>query len=196
MSESETTPSTGLSAEDFGGLTRSWVWLLALGLLFIAMGVVGLYMVGTLTLASVLIFGIMLLVGGGAQIVEAFQCKGWRAILWHVAIAVLYLFAGVAVIADPFGSTLILTYALALILIAIGVARAIMAFRIKGADGWGWSLVTGVLTVLLGVMILADWPYSGLWVIGMVIAVDLIAHGWANVWIALAARQAGREAAA
>lgn len=180
----------------FGGLRVSWGWLLALGILSIVLGTIGLGMVGVLTIASVIFFGVLLLVGGVAQLVQAFTCKGWKSIFWHVLIALLYLAAGIVCITDPIGSSGVLTLALAWILIAVGVFRGIMAFQLRGNPGWAWVLVAGVIAIALGAMILAQWPESALWIIGLFVAIELIFNGWSEVFIALAARQAGRQGGA
>jgi uncharacterized membrane protein HdeD (DUF308 family) len=177
----------------FGGLEISWGWLLALGILSVVLGTVGLGMVGMLTIASVIFFGVLLLVGGAAQLFQAFTCKGWKSVLWHVLIALLYLAAGIVCITDPVGSSGVLTLALAWILIAVGVFRGIMAFQLRGNPGWVWVLIAGAIAIALGLMILAQWPESALWIIGLFVAIELIFNGWSEVFIALAARRAGQR---
>ena len=145
-----------------------------------------------LTLASVLFFGVLLIVGGLSQLIQAFQCKGWKSVLWHVLIALLYVAAGIVIIVDPILASMTLTLMLAWILIAVGVFRIIIAFQLRPVNGWFWPLLSGLVSILLGGMIIAHWPVSGLWVIGLFVAIELIFNGWAYVFIALAARQAGR----
>ena len=84
-----------------GDLVHNWGWLLAQGLLLVVLGTVGLGMTIWLTLASVFIFGVFLVIGGGVQIFQTFKCKGWESILWHGLIAVLYLLAGLSIMTDP-----------------------------------------------------------------------------------------------
>lgn len=182
------------ASEYFGALHKNWGWLLALGILFIVLGIIGLGMIFALTLASVLFFGALLLVGGGIQLVQAFQCKGWKSILWHVLIALLYVVAGIIIITDPVAASAILTLMLAGALIGIGIVRIIMALQLRGRRNWGWLLAGGILAVLLGVMIAAHWPVSGLWVIGLFVAIEMLVHGWTYIFIALAARDAGKTA--
>jgi uncharacterized membrane protein HdeD (DUF308 family) len=175
----------------FGEVKRNWGWLLALGIVSIVLGTLGLYMTFGLTLASVLFFGVLILVLGVLQLVHAFTCKGWKSVLWHLLIALLYVAAGIDIIADPVRASKVLTLVLAGILIAIGVIRIIMAFQLRGAvDGWYWSLLSGLVSILLGGMIIAQWPASGLWVIGLFVAIELIFNGWSYLFVALAARKA------
>ena len=62
-----------------------------------------------------------------------------------------------------------------------------MAFKSWPA-GWLWTLLGGVLSVVLGVMIINEWPQSGLWVIGLFVAIEILFAGWSQIMIALAAK--------
>jgi len=164
--------------------------LLALGILFIILGTIGLGMTFLLTIVKVLFLGVLLLIGGAAQLIEAFKHKGWKSLLWNILIALFYLGAGALVIYDPVGVSIALTLVLAFALIAIGIFRIIMALQFKLAQVRWMTLLSGIASIVLGALILAQWPVSGLWVIGLFVAIELIIHGWSYVFIALAARQA------
>ncbi len=175
----------------FGELKNNWGWLLAFGVLSILLGTIGLGMTFGLTLASVLFFGVLLIAGGVAQLIDAFKCKGWKSTLWHVLIALLYVAAGILIVVDPVLASATFTLVLAWILIAVGIMRGVMAFQLRPADGWFWPLLSGIVSIALGGMIIAEWPVSGLWVIGLFVAIELILNGWSYVFVALAARKAG-----
>jgi uncharacterized membrane protein HdeD (DUF308 family) len=174
-------------------LQENWGWLLVLGLSSIALGTLGFYMTFALTLVSVLFFGVLILAAGIFQLIHAFTCTGWKSVLWHVLIALLYVVAGVDIMVDPVRASAILTLVLAGLLIGVGVLRSIMAFQLRTATGWFWPLLSGLVSIALGAMIIAHWPVSGLWVIGLFVAIELLFNGWSCVFIALAARRAARE---
>ena len=178
-----------------GDLVHNWGWLLAQGLLLVLLGTIGLGMTIWLTMASVFIFGIFLLIGGGVQIFQTFKCKGWESILWHGLIAVLYLVAGLSIVADPLAASTLITLLLAGALMGIGVVRLIMAFQLRGLKNWGWPLFGGIAAIVLGFMILARWPVSGFWVIGLFVAIEMIFSGWSSIFIALAVKEVGRKTA-
>jgi len=173
-----------------GDLKTKWGWLLALGISLIVLGTLGLWMSFAMTLATVIMFGALLAVGGAFQLLNAFQLKGWKSVLWHVLIALLYIAAGIIIFTDPVFASLSLTIALAWILIAVGVLRIFMAFQLRAVKGWFWPLVSGLISIALGVMILAQWPTSGFWVIGLFVAIEMVFNGWSSVFVALAARKA------
>ncbi|STX28407.1 HdeD protein [Legionella beliardensis] len=169
-------------------LRRHWGWLLGLGILFIVLGALALGMLVSVTLASILVIGVLLIIAGAGQLIDAFKCKGWKAILWHVLIALLYIWAGALIIYDPVLASAILTAMLAWLLIAIGFIRFVMAFTLKQNKGSFWLILAGLASIIMGVIILSSWPVSGLWVIGLLIAIELLISGWSYVFFALALR--------
>ncbi|MBK1649703.1 HdeD family acid-resistance protein [Rhabdochromatium marinum] len=178
----------------FGNVKKNWGWLLALGIVSLVLGTFGFYMTFALTLASVLFFGVLILGAGILQLVHVVTCKGWKSVLWHALIALLYVVAGIDIIMNPERASVVLTLVLAAILIAVGVLRSLMAFQLKPvATGWFWPLLSGLVSILLGGMIIAEWPVSGFWVIGLFVAIELILSGWSTVFVALAARRAAQD---
>jgi len=186
-------PAMPDAAKLFGQLKLSWGWLLGLGIVSLILGSIGLGMDVLMTVASVQLFGFLLLIGGGVQLANAFQCKGWKGMIWQVIIALLYLFAGAICVFDPLGASGFLTLGVAGILMAIGVSRVMLALQHKGHKGWLWILIAGLLAIALGIMIVMKWPESALWVIGLFVSIELIFNGWAMVFLALAARAAAKE---
>ena len=189
---------TPAAATLFGELEKNWGWLLLFGIVSILLGTAGLGMTFMLTEVSVVFFGVLLVVGGVFQLLDAFKCRGWKGIAWHVLIALLYVGAGLLMVLHPALASLSLTLFIAYILIAIGVLRGIMAFQLRPSKGWWWALISGIVSVVLGGLIIMEWPQSGLWIIGLFIAIELIFNGWSYVFVALAARASAknRQAAA
>ncbi len=172
-----------------GDMKKKWGWMLALGILMLVLGIAGLGMEFALTITTVLFFGILFIIGGVAQLVDAFRYQGWKSKLGNILIAILYILAGIVMIWDPVMASATITLVIAWALVAIGVVRLYMAFQMKGIKGWGLTLLGGVAAIVLGVLIMIDWPISGLWVIGLFVAIELIFNGWSLIFIALAARK-------
>ncbi|KTC85391.1 MULTISPECIES: HdeD family acid-resistance protein [Legionella] len=170
-------------------LRHSWGWLLALGILFVILGCIGLGMVVGLTLASMLFLGVLLIIAGCSQFVDVFKAKYWKAVAWHALIAALYIIGGCIVIYDPFLASTLITALLGSVLIIIGLTRFVMALKLKGSPGWVWLLFAGLTALILGILILIKWPISGLWVIGLFIAIEMIVDGWTYIFLALGIRR-------
>jgi len=174
--------------EIMGSVNIKWRWLLGVGILFVLLGFIGLGASFALTIASVVMFGIMLLIGGGYQLADAFRYSGWKSRLNHILIALLYVITGVIVVNDPMGTSSIFTMMIAGTFVAIGFVRVFMAFQMRQTQGWIWLLIGGIVAISLGVMIMAEWPLSGLWVIGMLIAIEMLVAGWSMIMMALVGR--------
>ncbi|STX50890.1 HdeD protein [Legionella busanensis] len=170
-------------------LKRHWGWLLGLGILFIILGTLALGTLVAVTLASIILIGAILVIAGVIQLIDAFKCKGWKAVTWHILIALLYIWAGILIIYDPILASTLITAFLAWLLIAIGFIRFMMAFTLKKTKGWFWLILAGIASIIMGVIILSSWPVSGLWVIGLLIAIEILVSGWSYVFLALALRQ-------
>ncbi len=169
-------------------LQRNWGWLLGLGILFVVLGFIGLGMTVGLTLVSILFMGALFIIAGLVQIVDVFKSHHWKAIVGHALIAVLYIIGGGLIIHDPVLASAVVTALIAWILIIIGITRLIMAIVLRHTSGWAWMLFAGLCAIVLGVLILMQWPYSALWIIGMFIAIELIVNGWTYIFVALGMR--------
>ncbi len=187
------TMSKSLTEQVLGNISRKWGWIMAGGLLMVILGIVGLSMEFTMTIVSVVYFGIMMLIGGAMILISAFQAEGWKSKLLHVLIGLLYMVTGVVMIMEPAGSAVWFTLFIAAYLFVVGIMRIITSIQMRGVSGWGWTLLAGISGVVLGVMLYYEWPYSGLWAIGLFVSIDLLMQGISLITIAWAAKQAGRE---
>jgi len=192
MATSTQSTAASLPHPLFGELSRHWGWLLAVGILSVILGTVGLGMTWMLTLASVVYFGVLLIVIGVAQLLQTFKSAGWKSTFLQILIGLLYLAAGIMVVSRPLLASLTLTWALGFALIVVGVMRIVVGMQHRGTSGWGGAVVGGIITLLLGLLILARWPSDALWVIGLFLAIELIVNGYTQILVALAARRVRR----
>lgn len=194
----------------FGDLAVNWKWMLALGILMLVLGLIGLGMTYWLTILSVLWFGVLALIGGVAQLIDAFKCSGWKSVAAHVLLGLLYVAAGVVLIAMPVQSAWWLTLLIAATFVVTGVLRIVMAFQSRSGAGnsaWLWLVLSGLISIVLGVMIYAivefpteealataegaaGWFQEWGWVIGLFVAIEFIVHGVSLAALAIAARNA------
>ncbi len=79
------TSAAGPSEAIFGELKENWGWLFGMGVLFIILGVVGLGRLFALSLAGALFFGVLIVIGGVAQLIEALKCRRWKGVAYHVS---------------------------------------------------------------------------------------------------------------
>lgn len=156
---------------------RWWVCAL-LGVVFIAGGMFMLWNLVAATFAAAIFFAAALVVSGGFQIGHALASPGWRSRLWSVAIGALFVLGGVLLLTDPLATSLGLTLAIAALFLVTGVLRIILAFRHWRDFGW-LLLISGLFGIALGVALILWFPWTGLFVPGMLLGIDFIIHG---VW--------------
>ncbi|WP_415355775.1 HdeD family acid-resistance protein [Halioglobus sp. Uisw_031] len=180
--------SANINDEVFGELKKHWAWMLSLGIVMVILGVIGLGMTVLFNETVVMYFGFLLLFGSGVQLMQAFRAEAWKGRVWHVLIALVYIVGGIIAVTEPVIAGMTLALLIAWTLIVIGVLRLVMALQMRGAAGWLWTLLGGALSVVLGVMIINEWPQSGLWVIGLFVAIEILFAGWSQIMIALAAK--------
>jgi len=174
-----------------GGIRKNSGWLLFMGILLLILGIVGMGMAGMLTVASIFYFGFLAAAGGVLLLIDAVKAEGWKSKIWEILIALLYLAAALVMINNPGASAVWFTFFIAAFLLASGIFRIIIGFQIRSeVKNWGWTVFGGVASVVLAAMIFAQWPYSGLWVIGMFLAIEMIMQGMSMITIAMAARAA------
>lgn len=184
----------------------NWGWLLALGIFMTGLGVIGLGMTYWLTVVAVFWFGVLAVVGGIAQILDAFHHKGWGGIVWHLIIGVVYVVGGFVMITMPVPAAFWLTLVLAISLVVVGMIRVVMAIQIRGQNSaWGAVLLSGITSIALGILVYGtitppgaeamataegqlEWFRSWAWVIGLFVAIELIMEGVALIAVALAAK--------
>ncbi len=192
-------PNELLIRDEIDTLRSNRLWFLILG---IAMVVIGTFAIGwaciaTVTVTAMWLFGFLLLASGIAEIVHSFWIGRWSGMLVHLLIGVLYALVGFLVIDQPANAAVQLTLLIAIFLMVGGLFRIVLSVS-ERFTGWGWVLLNGAVTFLLGLLIYKQWPGSSLWVIGLFIGIDLIFNGWAwiGLWLGLRRLPATTGAAA
>ena len=162
-------------------LTHRWGWLLVLGIVQIIAGTVAFAIPIVASFAAVAIFGAVLVVTATFQLVHAFKTGAWPRSAWYGLSGVLYAIAGLLVIAFPLGGALTLAVLLAILFIADGAVRVVFAMSVSAAVGRGWLLAAGCCNILVGVFLLIGWPYTALWITGLLLGVNLLITGAMNI---------------
>lgn len=180
----------GARVPDVDDLRRNWGWLMALGVVWIALGTLAILVPGPATLALELLLGALFAVGGVAQIAQAFTCRRWRGALWHMLGGALALLLGGLLLFFPFEGALTLTLFVSAFFLVDGAIKIVTALGNRALPNWGWMLASGVLGILVGVLIWLGWPSSAVWVLGLLVGIQLVFGGFAMIMVALSARRA------
>lgn len=170
-------------------IRASWGWFLALGILLTVLGVACIAFSATATFTTVLVFGWLLLVSGVFALVQAFTVGTWSGFFLYLLSALLRGFTGYLLIRYPSTGAESLTLVLAVFFIVGGLFRAI-GFAMAKFPRWGWAVAAGVVSIVLGILLLTQMPNVSVWFIGFAIGVDLIFDGAAVIGFATAIHHA------
>jgi len=196
MGKNEEKITTEVVVVDLEELPRKWGWLLALGILMLVTGSIGLVQSVTMTLVTVLFFGAIIMVNGTFALVQNIMDREekWRGKMVHVLLAVLYIGAGALIQVNPVAASAALTLLLGGIFLAMGIIRIAYGIRLRKL-GWKWLMpvIIGVVDILFAVILGISWPVSGLWVIGIMVSIELLMYGWMLTFTALAVRKMAKQ---
>jgi uncharacterized membrane protein HdeD (DUF308 family) len=171
---------------------------ISLTLMGIASIILGILAIGTPAVAGkavVLVIGVLLLVMGIVQVISALRSEGWSHKLPPLILGIITTLAGIGVLGHPLLGLTFLTLMLAVFFVIEGVWKIIASFSYRPASGWLAVLASGVITLILGGLIWAEWPVSGLWAVGILVGVDLVMTGISLVAVASTLRRLGKSMA-
>ena len=167
----------------------NWGWMFALGLVYLITGFVALGSVAVATVASVLLVGVMMIIAGVAEVINAFHIKTWGKLLLCALLGALYIVAGFVTFENTALGAVVLTLMLGASLVAAGIMRLILAFSMKRATPRFWLAISGVITLLIGLLILVRWPINSVYILGLFLSLDLIVAGASWIGISFGLRR-------
>jgi uncharacterized membrane protein HdeD (DUF308 family) len=166
-------------------------WQGSCGVLLIVLGFLAVLMPAVAALATAIVFAWLLILSGGFEVAHAIQTRAQRGFGWKLASGLLTLVLGLALLVMPVAGVASLALLVGSVLLVSGVARLMLAWRMRPSRGWGWVMFDGSLSVVLAVLIVVGWPGSSLAIIGLLTGFTLISSG---VWrIVLARDDLSRE---
>ena len=169
-------------------LSKEWWCFLVVGILLVVAGIASIAYPWFTSVGVVIFLGAVLILSGLATIISAFWVGKWSAFMLQMLVGILYMVTGFVITEAPLISLAFLTLMLAGFFVIAGGFRIITALMEKYPQ-WGWSLVNGIVTLLLGLIIfrsfkqLPEEPTGVLWIIGLMIGLELLFNGW--TWIML-----------
>jgi len=164
-------------------MIQHWGWFLAFGIVLVLLGIAAIVRSVTSTVVSMVFFGWLLVFGSIIEFVDAFMVGKWAGFFLHLLIAILFAVTGLIMLTRPVISAETATFLMALFFLIGGLYQFVSAL-VTHLPGWGWQGLSGAVTSILGFLLLAQWPISGLYAIGLFVGIDLVLYGWA--WGALA----------
>jgi uncharacterized membrane protein HdeD (DUF308 family) len=164
-------------------------WYIFAAVLFILLGLFAIIEPATAAVGIVLLLGWLLIFGGVAHFVGTFRGGGAKRVAFQILSAVVFVIGGLYLLTHPQMAIGTLTILLAVVILAEGVFDIITYFRLQREHPSGWMLLNGIVALLLGGLIWAQWPSSSAWAIGTLVGVNLLVTGVSRLMFGLAGRR-------
>ena len=167
-------------------------WLIAIGIVSIILGVAALLFPWWTTLGIEIAIGLFLVIIGVLELLRVLYDRARLSIVPNLVFGALAILAGVLLLMYPMEGVFTLTLVLTFFFLLGGIFKTTAAFALRPAPGWGLMLTSGIVSVLLGIIVLAALPESALWILGVLFGIDLLFFGAAQIAFASVTREIDR----
>lgn len=175
-------------------LRDSSLWMGVMAVISLVGGIVALINPFAASVAAVFIAGWTFILFGALKIWVAFQDRGWGGFIWSLLLGALAVIVGISLLLDPVAGLISMTVLVGVLLIVIGGVKIMYAASLRPLSGWALALFSGALSILLGILIFADFQWAASSILGILLAVELISNGVFFLIVALGLREMRRVA--
>ncbi|BAU10930.1 hypothetical protein LEP3755_14220 [Leptolyngbya sp. NIES-3755] len=176
---------------------KSTGWIIALSIALIILGIAAILLPGIASAFFTSMIGWITLISGGVMIVQSFQSKPVRGFWLNLLVGIAYAIAGCYILFNLGAALLVLTFTFGVLFIAEGIYTIIMAFTNRAGHRMSWLVaLNGVVTLILGIMVLNRFPFSAIWLIGLYMGISLLMSGTSLLVAALAIRRSAARLSA
>ena len=183
---------TELKSKMRAAVRQHWKAFLFEGILLVILGFAAIIVPPLASLAVTIFLGWLFLVSGIAGLAATFWARAMPGFWWSLASAVLAIIAGLILLARPVQGTATLTLVVGVYFLAEGVATILYALehRREVSSRWSWLLIAGLFDIVIAGLIIAGWPQSAAWAIGLLVGINLLFGGASLIGMALGVRNA------
>ena len=175
-------------------LRDHWKLYMFQGAVLIILGVLALAAPVIASIAVDIYVGWLFLLGGLIGLIASFSTRGVSSFLWSFVTALLVLAVGVVLLVRPIEGALTLTFVLTTFFIIEGLFQIVVAISYRNMQNfWGWMLLSGAADLLMAGIVIANWPMSGVWVLGVLAGISLLMSGIATVIAAMTGRRMAHQ---
>ncbi len=166
--------------KEFEDLKKKRNWFLLFGVLLIVLGITSVSLPFIITTIAVeVVFGLLVVIAGIIQISAALFCQNWKGFFAHLLAGIIACSIGGILLIHPLEGIILLSTWIAIFFIIEGIAKIIYSLKMRPVKSWGWILFNGIISLLLGVLICLKLPFSGIWAIGLLTAINMLFGGLA-----------------
>ena len=187
-------------------LKYSLRWSIALGICLIIAGILAmgamLSLLGILAIASptfaiktlTMALSWALLMGGVLRVIYAFETKRARGFWPKLILGILYIAVSILLVKDTVSSILSLTLALGIAIFIEGALEVILAFQLRPRSNRVWVLFSGIATIILGIFIWSEWPFSTPGLLALLPGISFLTTGIWTLMLSLTSSKTWNQA--
>lgn len=154
------------------------------GIFFIILGISAIALPLLCAITIEFLLGTLFILAGLMGLLRSFKSKGIPGTIFSVLTYILFLLSGIMILTTPMLGIKIIAVILAFFFIGSGFFKMMFSFLLKPGKGWAWTLFDGIISIILGIIIFQNWPFSAIWIVGLMAGIRLILLGNAMLMIA------------
>ena len=162
--------------------SKTILWVLAL--ISIVGGVLAMLNPFAASIAATVIAAWVFILFGLVQILHGFQIRDWSGFIWALLFGILSVLLGGFMLGNPLQAVMSLTILVAAMLLAAGITKIMYAWAYRPLANWTWIAISGVVSVILAIMIMSDFPQSAKAVLGIFLGIELLSNGLLYLFVA------------
>jgi uncharacterized membrane protein HdeD (DUF308 family) len=163
-------------------------WLIVWSTVTFVCGILAIILPLTISFGIALIIGCLVLTAGIGHLFFAFDTRSVGGFLWQILVSLLYVMAAICLLANPLLGVLSLSLFLAIFLMLEGILEFVLYFRLRRFRHSVWLLLDGIGTLILGIVMLRQWPPASPEIIGVLIGISLMLSAVSRLIFTMAIR--------
>lgn len=174
--------------DPFASVGGNWREFVVVGAILVVCGVAAIFAPAVANFATSTLLGTLLVIAGGACVYQAMHTKDWAGYNWQLLLGAGEMVGGIFIVINPLKGAAAVTLLVAIVVIALGVSQIGLALKIKPQPGWAWLVGAGLVSLLLGIALIARFPFSLTENPGVMAGISLVGGGVAHAMIGFSQR--------
>lgn len=164
-------------------------WSIALGIGLVVLGLATIALSAFTTFFAIWLLGVVLVIRGIIDMVTSFSAVNReKGFWWHLFGGILSLIVGALILARPGVTAVAVTFLVGAFFVAIGIFKTVAA-PVEHTAHWGWVMLSGIISLLVGIWILGAMPGIAIWLIGLLVGIEITVQGFVMMFYPYAVRQ-------
>ena len=163
-------------------------WLIVWSTVTFVCGILAIILPLTISFGIALVIGCLILAAGIGHLFFAFDTRSVGGFLWQILLSLLYAIAAICLLVNPLLGVLSLSLFVAIFLLLEGTLELTLYFRLRRFRRSVWLLLDGIGTLILGILMISQWPPASPEIIGALIGISLMLSAVSRLIFTMAIR--------